>query len=339
MVAFSPKATPEQRQKVVEKFITELSADTLPVIIGPWRSELGFEVLYFLPFLRWLGSKIKDFDKRAVIITRGGLAPLYAKVAERSVDLYTLREVTEVRRENLYDQQRTQMQKQMMPTDWDEDVVSDAARGLKLGALYHTLSPAWMYWALCPFWDEARGLKYLASMTDYALLQRVVMEGTPLPPKYVAVKFYGRATFPYPHPEIAEFVQRTVGTLAAQVPVVVLSSSPEFDDHVDIPLSGPNIHQLPADVAPEQNLLVQAAVISQSTCFVGTYGGMAQLALRLGVPSVSYWSEFAGTAQAHLSLSQHLSHLTKVPFLTSAIGETLLWKQTTSVVKKKEKAA
>ncbi len=334
MVAFSSKATPEQRQKAVGQLIAELSADRNPILIGPWRSELGFEVLYFLPFLKWLAGKVPNFKERAVIITRGGLAQMYAKVAGRGVDLYGLRSVTEVRRENLYDHQRTKIQKQMAPTEWDDAVVGDAARALDLGALYHTVHPAWMYWSLSPLWDEDRGMRYLASMTDYAPLQKITMEGMPLPPKYVAVKFYGRATFPYPHPEIAEFVQKTVGILAAQVPVVVLSSSSEFDDHHDIPLSGNNIHQLPADVSPEENLLVQAAVLSSSTCFVGTYGGVSQMALRLGVPSVSYWSEFGGTALTHLSLSNHLSHLTKVPFVTGAIGETALWKQTTSAVKK-----
>jgi hypothetical protein len=260
-------------------------------------------------------------------------------VAARGYDLYALRSVTDVRRENLYDHQNRGLQKQLSPTAWDGAVMADAAAALGLGALYHEIHPAWMYWALGPFWDDLRGVRYLAAMTDYAPLPRVTLDGTPLPPRYVAVKFYARATFPYPHPEIAEFVQRTVGILAAQVPVVVLSSQPGYDDHADIPVAGQNVLQLPLDVEPERNLLVQAAVLGQATAFVGTYGGTAQLALRLGIPSVSFWAEFGGTASAHLSLSRHLSNLTKVPFLTSSIGESLLWQQVTSVVKKAEVVA
>jgi hypothetical protein len=338
-MTFSQKTSPEKRQEAVGQLIRELSADQRPILLGPWRSELGFECLYWLPFLKFLAGKVPDFDKRACIVTRGGLAPLYGAVAARGYDLYALRSVTDVRRENLYDHQNRGLQKQLSPTAWDGAVMADAAAALGLGALYHEIHPAWMYWALGPFWDDLRGVRYLAAMTDYAPLPRIALEGSPLPPKYVAVKFYARATFPYPHPEIAEFVQRTVGTLAAQVPVVVLGSQSGYDDHADIPVVGQNIFQLQDDGAPERNLQVQAAVIGQATAFVGTYGGTAQLALRLGVPSVSFWAEFGGTASAHLSLSRHLSNLTKVPFLTSSIGESLLWQQVTSVVKKAEVVA
>lgn len=218
-MTFAPKASPEQRQKAVATLIAELSADQRPIMIGPWRSELGFEALYWLPFLKWLAAKVPHFDKRAAIVTRGGLAPLYAPVAAQGYDLYALRSPQDVRRENLYDHQHTKLQKQVRVTPWDEAVIADAARALNLGALYHTVHPAWMYWALSPFWDELRGMQYLASMTDYAPLAKIALEGMPLPPRYVAVKFYARATFPYPHPEIAEFVQATVGIIAAQTPV------------------------------------------------------------------------------------------------------------------------
>ena len=335
MTPFSPKATPAQRHKAIGQLVQELSADTRPIILGPFRSELGFEVSYWIPMLRWLATKVPKFDQRACVVTRGGLAPLYQHVAARGYDLYALRSVTEVRRENLFDQQQTGLLKQMRPTAWDEQVIADTAQALGLGALYHTVHPAWMYWGLEPYWADDAGMKYLAAVTDYALLPKPALpEGCPpLPKQFVAVKFYSRATFQYPHPEIADFVTRTVGVLATQTPVVVLASSGEHDDHSDIACSGPNIISLPADLPAETNLLWQAAVMSRATAFVGTYGGVAQLALRLGVPSVSFWKEWGGTAFGHLALSQWLSKVTKVPFVASSMDDAWLMSQVLTVPK------
>lgn len=326
MTTFSPKATIKQRRQALASLIEILKADTKPILIGPWRSELGFEAMYWLPFLRRLAAAVPNFDKRAAVVTRGGLAPLYTAVAAQGYDLYAMRSVTEVRRENLHDHQVTKLQKQMQPTAFDEDVLAEAADHLNLGALYHVLHPAWMYWLLEPFWNEEVGLRYLTNACDFTPLEKPEIDGQ-LPPRYVAVKFYARHTFPYPHPEVAEFVQRTVSQIATQAQIVVLNSSPEYDDHVDIPFSGPNIHRLPEDLAPEQNLITQTAVLAHATAFIGTYGGMAQLALRMGVPSTSFWFDWQGTAHGHLNLSSWLSKEMHTPFLASSVSEADIWKQ------------
>lgn len=329
---FSHSAPPAARQKAVQKLIADLSADDRPILIGPWRSEVGFEALYFLPFLRKLAKAVPHFDQRASVITRGGLAPLYSKLAHQGMDLYALRSLTEIRRENLYDAQHTRDShgnssiKQLAVTRWDEDVLQDAADELGVAMPYHVVHPAWMYWALAPYWDEKAGLGYLHELADFTPLPKPTVDAN-LPPAYVAVKFYARATFPYPHPEIAEFVQQTVATIAAQVPVVLLNSGSSWDDHMDLPIAGPNISTLPADVPPEENLLVQAAVIAHAKAFVGTYGGVAQLALRLGVPSASFYADWGGTAHAHLALSSWLSKATKVPFVAGSLSDALFMKQ------------
>ena len=329
-MTFSPSAKPDARQKAVAKLIATLNADDRPILCGPYRSELGFEVSYWLPFLRHLAKHVNSFANRAAIVTRGGLAPLYAAVAHQGYDLYALRSVTDVRRENLFDQKQTGLLKQTRETDWDADVLADAAAELQLGALYHVIHPAWMYWALAPYWEEAMGLRYLLSLTDFTPLAKPPVPAGELPPRYVAVKFYGRATLPYPHPDVAEFVQRTVATIAAQTPVVLLNTSDDHDDHIDIAVGGSNIYRLPS-VPAEDNLRVQAAVLAHATAFVGTYGGVAQLALRLGVPSCSVYLEWGGTAHAHLSLSSWLSKGTKVPFLVGSLADTVFWKQIVSV--------
>jgi hypothetical protein len=322
---FAPAASVDQRVTGVKGLISQLKkTGDRPILVGPWRSELGFEVLYWLPFLRWLSAQVPKFDQRACVVTRGGLAPFYASVASKGLDLYALRSVKDVRRENLADYKSTALQKQIAMTDWDQAVLDDAAKACGIGPVYDVVHPAWMYWALAPFWEDHTGMRYLASLTAFdQLLKPPKPEG--LPEKYVAVKFYGRATFPYPEPEVSQFIQRIVGTIAAQIQVVVVPGG-AYDDHVDVPLTGPNIVSV-ADPQPETNLLSQAAVMAHATAVVGTYGGTMQMALRMGVPSVSFWKEFSGTARGHLALSQWLSTQANVPFLTGSMSEVGLWSQ------------
>jgi hypothetical protein len=322
--------TPELRRLAVKAYLRRLSLDDKPILVGPWRSEVGFEALYWLPFLKWVAKRVDP--ARFVVVTRGGAASLYP--APQAIDLYSLRSVREVAQENIYDSLKTKLQKQVRCTRWDKAVLHDAAvrTGILPSRSYHILHPAWMYWALDPFWSEERGLKYLLSMTDYTPLPKphapigVLAEGMNLPERFVAVKFYRREpTFPIQH-DTAAFVQHVVSLIAQQTNVVLLNSGHAGDDHADLTLSGPNIHTLPK-VPPEQNLALQAAVLGKATAFVGTYGGVAQLALRMGVPSVSFWTQFGGTACAHLSLSNFLSQRTGVPFLTGSLADYQLWSQ------------
>jgi hypothetical protein len=322
--------SPEQRRLVTRAYLARLRASRAPIILGPWRSEVGFEALYFLPFLKWALKGINP--SRLVTVTRGGAANLYGTAA---IDLYKLRDVASVRQENLYDHQTTGLQKQMTCTAWDRDVLKEAARQvLGAGARYSVLHPSWMYWALEPFWKNTRGMAYLSSMTDYAPIGAAPGPALDLPSKFVAMKWYTRPTFP-PSPEVLAFVKATTQRLAEQVPVVLLGSNHGGDDHGDLRIEGPNISNLPA-VPADQQLGLQAHVLSRASGFVGTYGGMAQLALRLGVPSVSFYTEFGQTAYAHLSLSQWLGMQSKVPFVCGSMAETNLWQQVLPMAVAKE---
>ena len=44
------------------------------VIVGPWTGEVGFELLYWIPFLNWLCEQGLD-SRRFIVVSRGGTAP------------------------------------------------------------------------------------------------------------------------------------------------------------------------------------------------------------------------------------------------------------------------
>lgn len=319
---------PEARRFLTRQYLAHLARSSKPIIVGPYRSEVGFEGLYWVPFLRWFVKTYRIDAARLSCVTRGGAAVLYGLP---SVDLYRLRSVETVRLENQYDWQGTKLQKQTAMTPWDRDVLREAAaRLLGRGEPYHVLHPSWMYWALAPFWDEQRGLSYLTSMTDYEPIVGIPPVSQVLPAQYVAMKWYDRVTWPAQDAQVQQFIGNLVSLVGASTKIVLLTGALECDDHVDVLVKHPSIVTLPS-VPPEQNLLQQIQVLSKATAFLGPYGGMAQLALRMGIPSASFYKAFGGTAHSHLSLSLILSKRTKVPFLVGSIEDVESWRRLVSL--------
>ena len=314
---------PSQRSLVTRAYLRYLASTRGPIVLGPYRSELGFEVLYWLPFLKWALKAYGISPDRCVALSRGGMGAFYG--VAHVVDLYELKTVDEVRLENQVDAEARGLMKQTGVTTWDREIARAAVEkaGLKGGP--HLLHPAWMYWLFEDFWGDRAGVvPLLSSHTDYTPLPTVNLpEGFTLPKAFVAVRFYDRHTFPL-HEETRRLVTEVVHGLAETIPVVILNQATCFDDHVDLPLSGPNVYALPT-VKPESNFVMQAAVLSRAQAFVGTYGGVAQWALRYARPSLSFYTSFNGTASAHLALSQRISQRSNVPFEVCDLRALALW--------------
>ncbi len=53
-----------------------------PIVVGPWCGEVGFELLYWIPFVRWLVDRARIEGRRLVVVTRGGADVWYRDLAE-----------------------------------------------------------------------------------------------------------------------------------------------------------------------------------------------------------------------------------------------------------------
>ena len=268
---------------------------------------MGFEALYWLPFLERL---IQDGipRERLIPITRGGAAAWYGTPS--GMEVYAMRSPQDLRVEQ---RQRilseTESSKQLAWTPFERQLVQDTVDTLQLTA-YQTLHPRWMYHALAPYYEAQRGLDWLNRRTIWAPMTVPALPvGMTLPERFVAVRFYLRPTFQ--QPAAVRLAEVCVQQLAQQLPVIVLSSNFFADDHADVTLKGPNILHLSdlTSITPANNLAVQSAVLAQAVAFVGTYGGFAQLALRLGRPVVSFYDQWQGTMLTHKHLSEALASM------------------------------
>jgi hypothetical protein len=310
-----------------------LQQSAWPILVGPWRSEVGFEVLYWIPFVQSLGIS----PERIIPITRGGAAIWYGSTG--GVELYDLREPKAVRIENALQHAKTGLLKQTRVTEFDKAVVKDAAKAVGL-TKYHVLHPAWMYQVLEPFWAGTRGLEWVIPQltrleTKDGQTVRAMTNVRPaalgdlqLPAGYCAARFYARSTFPHADVTI-QCARECLKQITQSQPVVLLNPGVHADEHVDIPIKDlPNVYRLKdlVRVEPRTNLALQSAVLAGATGFVGTYGGVAQLALRLGKPSVSFYWDWTGTALAHKHLSEAIALQTGTAFLTLKLTDIPLLK-------------
>ncbi len=126
-----------------------------------------------------------------------------------------------------------------------------------------------------------------------------------LPASYVVAKFYFSKAFPDTSAN-RTFVADMLRRVSREVPVALLSTSVQLDEHSDYQTSSaPGLFVVDAHSAPRENLERQTHLIAGARGFVGTYGGFSYLAPFYGVPSLSFFSR-QGFEPHHLELAQRV---------------------------------
>lgn len=293
-------------------YMRHLAASKRPIVVGPFTSELGFEMLYWLPFVGQLRADYGLSGDRLIALGRGGTGALY-DTAGRS-DVYAYLPVDAVRVLSLQKTAEQQTSKQLQVQPWERHVVQLAAAsmGLQKPLLLH---PSWMYGLLHRAWIDKMTMRELSTwLNPLPLPQLALPDGLDLPPRFVAVRIYARATME-PHDQVVLYLKQQLTRLAKKQPLVFLSGDTRYDDHADIirPF-GDNMIDLGRWLKPQNNLAVQIAVLQRCSAFVGTYGGLAQTALRCGRPAYGLFTKWGGTAFVHVDLTHRLALSAGVPF-------------------------
>lgn len=293
-------------------YCRHITATKRPIILGPWRSEVGFEALYWLPFLAGLIKRYGWTADRLVAFSRGGAGAWYG--CGQSADLYAFMPPETIRIHTLARMQRTGSVKQTGWDPWERHVVGLAAASLGLSQ-YHVIHPSWMYRLLAPYWEDKASVRMLAKwLRPDKMPAPALPSGLTLPEKFTAVRFYVRPTWEA-HENVQLWTKQLVQKLSDKQPVILLNSAGRYDDHADlIAPHGDRILDISKYLTPQNNLAVQSAVLAKASLYVGTYGGLSQLAVRLGVPTIACYTTWHSTALAHLDLTMRLSVGSGTPF-------------------------
>jgi hypothetical protein len=261
-----------------------------PIIVGPWLSEVGYEVLYWIPFLRWYCDRYGVDPSRVVVVSRGGVASWYRDVASQYVELLDLFDVPTFAARNA-ERQRQGEQKQHAMADFDREILSRVRE--QLGEASATVChPSVMFRMLRQFWLGNAALQYVQEHTKYARVDLGAVPGVPvLPQRFVAMKFYSGKAIPATERN-RQLLRALVERVAAESPVVTLDTGLAVDEHEDLLFDGiPGVMHLASHLTPQRNLGVQAAVIQRASAYVGTCGGLAWLAPLLGTNTMAVYAD------------------------------------------------
>jgi hypothetical protein len=258
--------------------------------VGPWTSEVGYEALYWVPFVQWATDRYGVGRDRVVAVSRGGTDGWYQRVADRYVEIFDLMDPDEFAAQAASRRERGD-QKQMRQSDLDRELLRLASRrlGIRHAAVWH---PGLMYQLFRPFWYGDRSLDFFFRHTDFRY-PRIDSPASDLnlPDQYIAVKFYTGPALP-DNVENRAALHRLVSGLAAEHPVVMLDTSWSTDEHRDYSFDSiPGVRTLKPSLDPRTNLGRQTQVIAGARRFVGTCGGLAWLAPFLGVETVAVYDD------------------------------------------------
>jgi hypothetical protein len=297
------RVAPALQQRAIEAEIAALSRGSGPVIVGPWLSEVGYEVLYWRPFLQWALRRYGIAPERVVAVSRGGVRDWYHGVAGHYVDLLDLFSPDEFAARNA-ERQGSGDQKQLVAAEFDEDIARlvHARIGGRPPRLLH---PSLMFQMFRRYWFGDRSLDFLLTHTRHEAVRVLSPRLEGLPPRFAAVKLYTGAALS-DSPDLRRDLRELVACVAREMPVVILNSGLALDEHEDYLFRDvDNVTHLGDHMTPETNLAIQTRAIAQASLFVGTCGSVAWLAPLLGVPPVAVYADdrFLGP---HLYTARHV---------------------------------
>jgi hypothetical protein len=286
----------------IEREIEERVRGAQTLVVGPWLSEVGYEVLYWVPFLRWVKAAFRLDASRVVAASRGGVGSWYAGIADRYVEIWDEVDPAEFARRTA----ERGATKQLEVSDFDRDVVRAIER--RVGGTVAVLHPSLMYRLFALFWSGQRALSFLDAHTRFEpVAPPAIVEAARLPREYVAVKFYAARSLP-DTPDIRRLLAWFVESLAERTNVVLLDTGLVLDEHADYAFSASTrIISAKPWMTPQNNLGVQTQIIAGAKAFVGTCGSIAWLAPMLGVPTSAVYVD-PKWLHAHLGVMLRAAH-------------------------------
>ncbi len=269
-----------------DSWLEEAAAGDDPIIVGPWVGEVGWELLYWIPFLRWAVDQQPELKDRLVVISRGGVSSWYQRIAGQYVDAFDLVSVAEMKEQR---GKETEGKDHALKTSPRRDapllnalLIQRACS--RLGIERHqTFEEAMVFRLVQDFAAEP-----LSEVESRLMFEPIEAAPPPpeidLPDSFVAIRFYyGPAT---PDKSVSIVLRSLVEKLARLAPIVVLDPGLSVDDHRDLRLKSSDVIRLPP-MEPSTNLEVQTSIIARSALFVGSYGGLSYLGPLLGVSTVA----------------------------------------------------
>jgi hypothetical protein len=255
-----------------------------PVVVGPWLWEVGFELLYWIPYVRAILRNQGVTPDRVVVLSRGGVRGWYEGIADGYRDILDIWDA-DMFRARMEERAGEGQGRKAFSMDATQMELATLAMGMPPGeGRYHLVAPSALFGRYRVAWRSRVASQAVLDPLAFApLVHPAPLEGAPKEP-YVAVKLYFSDCFPDTLRN-RQFCLDLIRTLAEFCPVVVLGLSARMDDHETVfqdmgerVIDGSRLYDM-AD-----NLGAQTALIAHALGLVATHGGFSYLAHLLGKP-------------------------------------------------------
>ena len=266
--------------------LEEIQQGTAPVFVGPWADDIGNELLYWIPFVRWVSGTYGLPPERLIVISQTGLSDWYGSLAHRYLDsktLFSRAELDHWRRRTV--PQSEQDPKQAVISPFDQEVIERASRAFDLSDC-QVLHPL-MFFRVIQRLHKDRALSQLDDVLLYESLDSAATKRIDgLPKSYVAISVAFTKALPNSS-ENQEFLADLLAKMSAKNDVVIVD---EPGAGLEVVASS-RVRLLEASVIDQNCLPIQTSAIAQARAFVGSHGPLATLAAFCGTPAVTYHSE------------------------------------------------
>lgn len=286
--------------------------DPRPVVVGPWLMEIGFELLYWIPYLRAQLARLGIPKERVIAVSRGGAEGWYGDIAGRYLDILDVMTPQEFHDWTSGHEEGGDLlegnRKPFTAGPFETAILDRVLKPQGINA-YQFIMPSAMYGLFRNIWRSRLGSRWIERHLMAALLARPAPFELPFAGPYVAVKFYNSLSFPKT-PQLDALARRVVGRLARKGNVVILSNAAQLDDHDTLSLGGCEgqfqVFDASSLYTPRDNLAVQTALVAHASELHCTYGGFSYLGPLLGVDTVAYGAAYTATFKfifTHLDLA------------------------------------
>jgi hypothetical protein len=311
-----PVRTSLRRKRIVEERLTfyrtewaverELEAIVgrdRRIVVGPWLSEVGYETLYWVPFLQWVKAAFRLERERVIAVSRGGVGAWYGDIAAHYVEIWDDLDPAEFARRNA----ARGVTKQYEPSALDAHILDQVAR--RIGSRdFDVVHPSLMYRLFGLYWSGQRAMGFIDTHTRFTRQNAApLLDPALLPREYIAVKFYSARSLP-DTPETRAALRGILARLGERLPVVLLDTGLVLeDDHADYAFAAGRVVSARPWMTPQNNLGVQTQIVAGAKAFVGTCGSIAWLAPRLGIDTSALYID-PKWLHAHLAVAMRAYH-------------------------------
>lgn len=272
------------------------------IIIGPWFSELGFELLYLIPYLNYL-TQIDEQLVNLTIVSRGGEIPLYQSLNWDYIN--SLAHYSEDEWDSLLSENWKIVGglKQSKFTHIDGEILNKVIteNNLNNGRLV-VVHPSIFFGIFSPFWRQDFHVKSIIPVLNFPKIASVEPEN-----KRIFMKFYSR-------PSLADTVQtklkiQTILKTLIDYQIDFCTRQAYKDDHELIKVDCSkfnNVKEFQANNFRE-NLRIQLELMVKCSTAMVTYGGLSYFPLFYGHRVIAFYDNKTQYSQKHLQLAQHLA--------------------------------